>query len=80
MGNTRRERPKRLGRKLLAIRNKLGMSQSEMASRLRLKKYTVISSYEHGTREPNLITLLRYARAGHVSVEQLIDDKLNLPF
>jgi transcriptional regulator with XRE-family HTH domain len=79
MGNVRRERPKRLGRKLLAVRKKLGISQSEMASHLRLKKYTVISSYEHGTREPNLITLLRYARLARVPMETLVDDKLDLP-
>jgi transcriptional regulator with XRE-family HTH domain len=51
-----------------------------MAKRLELKKaYTAISAYERGTREPNLIILLRYARAGRVSVEHLIDDNLSLP-
>jgi len=50
-----------------------------MAKLLNLKKaYTVISAYEHGTREPNLLTLLRYARLARVSVETLIDDKLRL--
>lgn len=79
-GKPPRERPKRLHRKLLAIRKKLGASQTEMAKLLKLKKaYTVISAYEHGTREPNLITLLRYARIAKVSVESLIDDELDLP-
>jgi len=64
---------------LLAIRKGLGASQTEMAKLLNLKKaYTVISAYEHGTREPNLLTLLRYARLARVSVETLIDDKLRL--
>ncbi|PYS21500.1 MAG: hypothetical protein DMF72_17070 [Acidobacteria bacterium] len=50
-----------------------------MAKLLKLKKaYTVISAYEHGTREPNLLTLLRYARLAKVHVENLIDDKLDL--
>lgn len=80
-GKPPRERPKKLGRKLLVIRNALGASQTEMAKLLKLKQtYTVISSYERGTREPSLLTILRYARLAKVSVESLIDDKLNLPF
>lgn len=80
MGKPPREKPKRLARKLLAIRNGLGASQTEMAKLLRLKKtYTVISSYERGTGEPNLIILLRYARLARVSTDVLIDDKLDLP-
>ena len=80
MGNVPREKPKRLARKLLAIRQRLGVSQTEMAKLLRLKKtYTVISSYERGTREPNLLIILRYARLAKVPVEVLIDDKLDLP-
>ena len=76
----RREQPRHLGRKLLAIRQKLGMSQTEMAKLLKLKKaYTVISAYEHGTREPNLLTLLRYARLAKAPMETLVDDKLDLP-
>jgi len=35
-----------------------------------------ISEYEHGTRIPNLLVLLRYARIAGVSVEALIDDEL----
>lgn len=80
MGRTRRRKPKRLGRKLLAIRTELGVSQSEMARLLELEtSYTVVSSYELGTGEPDLLTLLRYARLARVSVESLIDDKMKLP-
>ena len=79
MGNARRK-PKRLARKLLAIRERLAVSQTEMARLLELKQtYTVVSSYESGRREPDLIILLRYARLARVPVENLIDDKLNLP-
>jgi transcriptional regulator with XRE-family HTH domain len=50
-----------------------------MARLLNLKQtYTVISSYERGTREPSLLTLLRYARLANVSVESLIDDKMSI--
>ena len=75
-----RREPKRLGRKLAAIRNALGLSQSEMARLLDLQApYTVISSYELGTGEPDLLTLLRYAEIAKVSTDVLIDDKLDLP-
>ena len=80
MGKPPRERPKRLARKLLAIRQGLGVSQTEMAKLLKLKKtYTVISSYERGTGEPNLLVLLRYAKLANVSTDVLIDDTKNLP-
>ena len=79
MGRTRRRKPKRLGRKLAAIRNDLGVSQSEMARLLDLQaSYTVVSSYELGTGEPDLLTLLRYAKLARISTDALIDDKLNL--
>jgi transcriptional regulator with XRE-family HTH domain len=79
MAKTRREQPKRLARKLLAIRQNLGLSQTEMARVLKLKvSYTVVSSYELGTNEPNLLTLLRYARLAEVPVDNLIDDKLDI--
>jgi transcriptional regulator with XRE-family HTH domain len=80
MGKARRERPKRLPRKLLMIRKRLGLSQSEMAKALKLKAtYTAVSGYELGTREPSLIVVLRYARLAGISTDVLLDDKLNLP-
>jgi len=79
MGNARRK-PKKLADKLLAIRERLGVSQTEMARLLDLKQtYTVVSSYETGRREPDLIVLLEYARLLGISTDVLIDDKLKLP-
>lgn len=79
MGKARREKPKRLPRKLLTIRKRLGLSQSEMAKALKLTAaYTAVSGYELGTREPSLIIVLRYARLAGISTDVLIDDKLNL--
>ena len=79
MTRLRRRQPKRLARKLLAIRQRLDLSQTEMASRLDLKvAYTAISAYERGTREPDLITLLAYARIASVTVDDLIDDNVKL--
>ncbi|HYV14322.1 MAG TPA: helix-turn-helix transcriptional regulator [Pyrinomonadaceae bacterium] len=80
VGRRRRWKPRFLGHKLLAIRKNLGMSQSEMARALELKvHYSAVSNYELGTREPDLIIVLRYARLADVPMEILVDDKLNLP-
>jgi hypothetical protein len=37
-----------------------------------------ISEYEHGTREPNMLTLLAYARLAGVPLEQIVDDNTPL--
>jgi transcriptional regulator with XRE-family HTH domain len=80
MARPRRKQPKRLGRKLLAIRQALGLSQTQMAKALKLKvSYTVVSAFERGKQEPHLLILLRYARLARVPVETLIDDKVDLP-
>ena len=82
MGSTARERPRRLGSKLLQIREALGMTQAQMLIALKLEKKvfaSAISGYELGTREPSLPVLLRYARLAKVSTDVLIDDKLTLP-
>jgi transcriptional regulator with XRE-family HTH domain len=80
MGRSRRNKPVKLSHKLLAIRKRLRMSQTEMARALELKvHYSAVSNYELGTREPDLIIVLRYARLADVPMEMLVDDKLNLP-
>ena len=80
MGRSQRQKPKRLARKLLAIRQELGASQTEMAKLLKLQgAYTAVSAYERGTREPDLLVLLRYAKLAKVSTDVLIDDTKNLP-
>ena len=80
MGQSRRRKPKKLARKLLAIRKKLDVSQTEMARLLDLDvAYTAVSGYELGTRQPDLLVLLKYARLAGVSTDVLIDDKLKLP-
>ena len=80
MGRTKRQKPKRLARKLLAIRRELGASQTQMAKLLNLKKaYTAVSAYERGIREPDLLVLLRYAKLANVSTDVLVDDAKDLP-
>jgi len=80
MGRTPRNKPRHLGRKLLKIRQRLGMSQTEIAKALGLKvHYSAVSNFELGTREPDLIVVLKYARLAKVPMETLVDDKMKLP-
>lgn len=82
MGKQTRKRPKRLPEKLLTIRQKLGLSQNEMVSRMGLSgeiERDYISKFERGTLEPTLWVLLQYARAANVYVDVLIDNDLDLP-
>lgn len=81
MGTKPRQRPQRLGEKLLAIRNALGLSQSQMVNRLDVEGIAAsqISEFETGKREPSLIVVLQYARLANVCADVLIDDELDLP-
>lgn len=78
----RHESPKRLGAKLVSIRNSLGLSQNEMLRYLGIgEEYTreELSAYERGVRTPPLHIILRYSKVVHVWVNVLIDDDLDLP-
>lgn len=83
MGKRARMRPNHLpAKKLLQIRESLGLSQSEMLRRLGYEADMVaarISEFELGKNEPPLPVLLAYARAANVSTDVLIDDRLDLP-
>ena len=82
MARGAREKPGRLSEKLLAIRQALGLSQTELLWRLGAQDrmaYNRISEFESGKGEPSLIILLEYARVAGVCVDTLIDDDLDLP-
>ncbi|HEV2762925.1 MAG TPA: helix-turn-helix transcriptional regulator [Pyrinomonadaceae bacterium] len=82
MARGRREKPERLAEKLRAIREGLGLSQTQMLKRLGADErmsYTRISEFESGKGEPSLVILLEYARAAGVCADVLIDDSLDLP-
>lgn len=82
MGRGTRQRPERLAKKLVHIREALGLSQNGMIRHLGIEDSIprdYISAYERGTREPPLPVLLQYARAAGVWVDVLIDDELDLP-
>lgn len=83
MGRSRRPQPQRLAEKLLEIRTRLDLSQTQVVKRLgeageRLQPGH-ISEFESGGREPSLLVLLQYSRIAGVPMEALVDDKLDLP-
>ena len=78
----RRAMPKKLGKKLLQIRLRLGMSQREIVKAL---DYTAtplrasqVSQYAQGQREPTMMLVLAYARLAKVPMEYLVDVKVKL--
>ena len=81
MGNPR-PRLERLANKLRQIRESLELSQTQMLVRLGFEDtmhYGRISQYENDEREPNLNTLLAYARVAGIHLEDIVDDDLDLP-
>jgi transcriptional regulator with XRE-family HTH domain len=80
MGHRPRPKPKYLAAKLFAIRERLGLSQAEMARLLDFQLTPArISEYESSTREPNLIVLLRYSEVAGLHMETIVNDKADLP-
>ena len=78
MGYARR-RPERLAEKLLQIRKHLGVSQAELVRRLGIETpYNNVSKWELNKNEPDMPTLLAYARLVGVPMEQFADDDLEL--
>jgi len=82
MGRAHRSRPDRLGEKLLLIRSRLGLSQSELIKKLGVKSEALypssISLFERGGREPSLPVLLAYSNLSGWTINQLVDDKVDL--
>lgn len=81
MGSAR-PRPRRLAEKLLQIRQRLQLSQTELLKQMGLVdkiRYTSISKYELDKNEPPLMVLLAYARVAQVHLEEIVDDDIDLP-
>jgi transcriptional regulator with XRE-family HTH domain len=78
----RRAMPKKLGKKMKQIRERLGMSQREIVKALNYRdtplRASQISQYESGQREPTMMLVLAYARLAKVPMEILVDDKMRL--
>ena len=74
-----RIRPQRIAPKLRAIRVHLRISQTGMTELLNFKVESGrISDYELGKRQPNLLTLLAYARIAKIPLEEIVDDEMEL--
>lgn len=84
MGRSKAKQPERIAEKLRTIRLNLGWTQDEMAQALEKHEITVyrgyVGLYEIGERMPTILTLLAYSRIADISLETLVDDKLDLPF
>ena len=79
MGHAR-NRPKRLAEKLLQIREALGLSQKEMAERLgNYRTHHHVSKYERGKSVPPLEVVLAYSRVAKLTMNQIVDDDVDLP-
>ncbi len=83
MGQSRRPQPARLASKLRQVRALLGISQEQMAERVKDVKSPPqpghISEFESGKREPSLLVLIGYARLSGIPVDVLVDDEIDLP-
>jgi transcriptional regulator with XRE-family HTH domain len=62
-------KPQHLAAKLLAIREHLGLSQYQLSLLLEVKHYSRLSEFERGRRTPDLVIVLRYARAAGIPME-----------
>jgi transcriptional regulator with XRE-family HTH domain len=84
MRRRKRPKPQRLGAKLKAIREKVGITQDEIVKRLQAlgADETLHSGYvadyeTNGSREPSLLTLLAYSKLSGISINVLVDDELD---
>ena len=82
MGRAHRSRPHGLSEKLLMIRIRLGLTQSELIAKLAVKNEVLypssISLFERGGREPSLLVLLAYSNLSGWTINELVDDKVDL--
>jgi transcriptional regulator with XRE-family HTH domain len=82
MGRRPRKKQQHLAKKLLRIRDALGLSQIQLVKSMGIEtsvSHHRISEYESGRREPSLSTLLAYGRIAAVHLEEIVDDELELP-
>lgn len=67
-----------LGPRIAALRRKAGMSQAELAHRLKLSP-SAVGMYEQGRREPSVETLVDMASALGVTVDFLLTGQAEKP-
>ncbi len=64
-----------LGERIAALRRQAGLSQAELAQRLRISA-SAMGMYEQGRREPSVDTLVALARELQVSTDFLLTGKI----
>jgi transcriptional regulator with XRE-family HTH domain len=80
-----RRRPMRLAEKLRHIRYRLELTQEELKERMEQLGFVSnldrvdVSDFERGRRDPDVLTLMSYARLANVYLDVLVDDGLDLP-
>ena len=82
MGTNPRVRPQRLAEKLRYIRASLDLTQEQLLRELGVEGMATqskISEFESGKRDPSLLILLQYSRLAGVHMEDLVDDRADLP-
>jgi len=72
----------KLAQKLVRIREALNLTQGELIDMLDFRgavKQQHVSVWEKGIREPDLLSLMKYAKAANVCVEVIVDDAHDIP-
>lgn len=73
--------PAKLGQKLKMIRTHLGLTQDQMAEAIGLEnpsRRSRVHEWETNKRQPDLTSLLGYARVAGITTDVLIDDDAEL--
>ena len=67
-----------LGERIAALRRRAGLSQAELAQRLRISA-SAMGMYEQGRREPSVDTLVAIAEEFQVSTDFLLTGRIRTP-
>lgn len=79
MPRSRKAHPQFAGARLRALREAVGLNQTELAARVGVS-HTAIQAYESGTIAPSTMVLGKLAHALSVSVAELFDNDPSIPY
>lgn len=69
---------KRFGEKMATLRQRHGMSVRDLARELGYTSHSHVGKIESGKREPSLKFAIKVARLFNVTIDQLVNDELEL--